>query len=210
MDDGRRNNVMRVYIDMEGEPVQELAAICVKEKDWCIYSVFHMYAATSPIYDVDWYSRRYVHGLSLSMLDYHGERTEKDLRHKFDIWLDSLPCEYDYYFYANDPRKECHLLSNFYIDDVYLPPWKERAFLPSHLSALDAKRQCLSLCGKKCGAWMHASYSHRHRSQQCSSSSSPPSSTQLAKLAYGYHCALYDALECYLFQKEKNCINKND
>ena len=49
-------NIMRVYMDAEGDPVQELSAICVKN-DWSIYKVFHMYAAyPSTSMDSDWYS----------------------------------------------------------------------------------------------------------------------------------------------------------
>ena len=192
MEGGRDS--MRVYIDAEGDPVQELSAICSKT-NWDIYSVFHKYAACPT--NVDWYSRYYVHGLRKSLLQRYGLPTERDLCREFCHWIDSLPSHYNYIFLANDPRKECHFLPMITIQDVNLPMWKERVTLASHQDALAAKQQCLSICGKKCCAAMHSSYSPTRR-PECFPT---PTLTQLAKLNHGYHCSLYDALECYFYDK---------
>ena len=203
---------MTVYLDTEGEPVQELAAICVKPGDnadddsWTVYSTFHDYAAFSSTTDVDWFSRRNIHGLSFTFLKQYGHPSEKDLCAQFCRWIDSLPSECSYKFFANNPTKERHLLPWLSIADLPLPPWKDRVRLSSHQEAVTAKQQSLSICGHQCSESAHSSF----RRPQCLSLSHPSSSTalstKLAKRSHGYHCALYDSLELYLFHKYYSCL----
>ena len=189
-----KRDVMKIYIDAEGEPIQELSDICSRT-NWNIYSVFHMYADCAIYPDPDSYSRRHVHGLRRSLLIRYGVSTERDLCREFCRWIDSLPSHCDYIFLANDPKKEYNFLPMIKIYDVHLPIWKERVKLQSHQDAIDAKRQCRSICGKKCSAAMHSSY-YPSRRPECSLSP-----TQLAKVNHGFHCSLYDALECYYYEK---------
>ena len=160
-----------------------------------------MYSASVGPSDPDWYARRNIHGLSPFMLKRYGVSTEKDLCDAFVCWIESLPLQYVYQYFANDPRKERELLSCLpSINDVCLPRWSERVNLASHQEALDAKRLSLSICGKRCGVAMHSSYSPFRR-PVCAYPSPSSSSTQTAKQQYGYHCSLYDSLECYYFHK---------
>ena len=193
-----KNDTMRVYIDLEGDPVQEMSAICVRS-DWSLYSVFHMYADLPSDMDTDYYSRQFIHGLSREKLKECGVPSERYLLRKFSLWLNSLPSHHQYIYFANDPAKEYSFLTMLpSIRDVCLPMWINRQKLASHQDAIIAKEQSLSICGKKCSAAMHSSYSPSFRRPECSPSPTP---TQLAKLEYGFHCSLYDALECYYFDK---------
>lgn len=193
-----KREIIRVYIDAQGVPVQELSAICVKN-DWTIYSAFHQYAACLPKPDPDWYSRRYVHGLRKWMLKYYGVPTEDDLIHVFEEWLSAFPSEYNYIFLSNDPTKVNGLLPTITVYDICLPPWKERVKLSSYEEAINAKREGLTICGKTCRTPMHSAYIPLHRSE-CFLS---PTSTQYCE--ENYNCSLYNALEYYFYDKNYEC-----
>ena len=142
----------------------------------------------------------------MTMLRRYGLPSQRELCEEFCRWIDSLPSDFNYIFLANDPRKECNLIPMLSIQDVGLPPWKDRVKLSSHQQTIKAKRYCVNICDKYCGAAMHSSYIPFHR-PVCSPSLL--TSTQRAKLAYGYHCSLYDAFECYYFQRNNTAVYKN-
>ena len=87
-------------------------------------------------YDSDRWARRHVHGLNREYLALHGVKDDHVLLREFKDWLQSHPYEQ---IVANAPRKESMFL-NLPIQDVCLPPWKDRAVLLSHRLAV---MQCL-------------------------------------------------------------------
>ena len=186
---------MRIYVDTEGVPVQELAAICVNWDSFQIYSVYLDYAMCAlPETQSCAFTRRHIHGLNLSFLcDRHS--SSSDLISNFYHWVDLLPNDFDYLFFANDPTMEKKLFPHLQFFDVRLPPWVDRIHLRSHKLAQDAKKNSVSFLNKHCSASaVHSAYKPLH----CSTHTVSPS--QRAMLKSGHHCALYDAFECYLYQ----------
>ena len=181
-----------LFIDSEGEPVQEFSAIYVHNETYEILDVFHRYVVYPSIaYDCDTFARHHVHGLSTSFLSKHGLRDEDELLCEFNKWLLSHPCDI---IYANAPSKEEGLL-NMSIMDIRLKPWKERCLLPSHRSALSMKLNSIPISDTVC----HAHSSFRGWKPKKGDCISP---TDSAKIAFSYHCSLYDSIECLLFYIE--------
>ena len=73
-----------MFVDTEGEPIQELAAIEMDTKTCEIKDVFHNFAnCTEP----DSYSRLHIHGLNTKYLEKNGFPTEGSLIIAFKQWL---------------------------------------------------------------------------------------------------------------------------
>ena len=182
---------MYIFIDSEGEPVQELSAICVNTETFQIISVFHRYAQC-PLPDEDYYSRRFIHGLNIDFLMCHGFPSVRELTSALCRWIDNLPRFHNYFFFANDPTKERHLFPFLHIEDVKLPQWRVRIHTKPHIMAKAAKDNAASVLDCSCSATaVHSAYDPSHR-PECSLSPST-----LAKLSSGHHCSLYDVMECY-------------
>ena len=168
---------------MEGESIQELSAIEMNALTREIVDVYHAYAKAE---DLDFYSRRHIHGLNFSYLNEFGFPNEKALIDNFKKWLrgkDVLA------MYANDPAKEKTVL-NLSIKDMELPKWKERISMFTHQTALAFKKNSVPVLNKSCPKHAHSSFVNFPIKRE--------TPTQLAKHNYGYHCSLYDSLELYL------------
>lgn len=179
-----------IFLDSEGEPIQEFSALYVSEKTGEICDVFH-YLVQYPSHfghDGDRFSRRHVHGLGIDYLHRHGLKDEEELLSLLKQWLKKYPSAS---LFAHAPSKEINFL-NMPIEDVSLLPWKERTVLPSHQTALSFKKMNIPICDTVCNA--HVSFhGWRPKRSYCLSP------TDIAKCNFSHHCSLYDAFECFLF-----------
>ena len=176
---------MLIFVDTEGEPVQEFSAIYVSESG-DIVDVFHHHVKYPFVYDYDFFSRRYIHGLKRDFLSRKGLSCENSLIKLFHKWLDSHPFKA---IYAHAPAKESKLLSLF-IDDVFLKPWKDRIHCQSHQLALSMKLNSVPLCDVTC----HAHETVYWKAKDICN----PTVSDLAKMDFFHHCSLYDCVECQL------------
>lgn len=175
-----------IYIDTEGEPLRELAALYVNDHHEII-DVFHRFA-NAPYFSSDEYASKYIHGLQ-PILPGFPYKNEAALIAAFHQWLSIRPYAY---MYANDCRKERAILK-LDIVDLRLPPWCERILLPSHCVAVLAKRCNYHILDCCCTA--HTAYRMKKPKRF------PPKVGDVARTLYGHHCALYDTLELYLFHE---------
>ena len=198
--------VTMIFIDSEGEPPQELSALFVDAKTHAIVDVFHRHvsppsSSSSPDDggggDSDWWARRYVHGLNRDYLRLVGLCDVPTLLTEFEQWLQAHPHDR---LLAHAPHKEGALLQRV-VQDVCLPPWKARVNLYSHCHALAMKRNAVTINGVSCSSTVHSSYiGWRPRCRRRRGyAAAIPSPTDVAKRDFGYHCSLYDCIECYLF-----------
>ena len=184
---------MKVFIDSEGCPTQELSAILVDDQ-WTIVKVYHAYAACNVTDDT--FCRYHLHGLNLNLLQRVGFPNEASLIADFQRWLSHYPIDV---IMANDPKKERLLFPHLPVQDVGLPMWLLRVGLPSYRTALDSKRRMLPINGVVCGPWVHSAF----RCAVCSNFHRP-SDTDILKRIHGYHCSLYDTYMIYLYVKDLN------
>jgi len=178
-----------IFIDSEGDPIQEFSALYAYKN--VIVDVFHQYVyyPSMSVYDEDHFARSHVHGLDLDFLNCHGLKSEQELLTLFSSWLEKHPHSI---MFAHAPAKERHFLE-MTINDVRLLPWKKRRDLPSHRRTLLMKKSIIPICNTICSA--HTSYC----GWQCKRKSGTMNVTDLAKIDFGYHCSLYDSLECFFF-----------
>ena len=186
-----------IFIDCEGEPIQELSALCAYGDTLEILSVFHQHAkypTQDEEEDEDWFSRDHIHGLNLDFLQQHGVSSSRQLTTNFCRWIDGLPLFCNFIYFANDPMKERREFPYLKIFDIGLPPWAYRDHLQCHRMAISAKNKCATVLHHFCPPIAHSSF------QQPQCSPLPTfSDTKHAKLKFGYHCSLYDVLELYLY-----------
>ena len=103
------------------------------------------------------------------------------------------------HLFANGPAKEEAILG-MCVEDVGLPKWTERVRLDSYERAFQAK-----IFSDTIGISDSCSIDGAHNaflSPKCKKS--PPSELDYIWRAHGPHCALYDAYEIYLYNKEKH------
>ena len=177
---------MYIVIDSEGTPIQEWSAIVVEEKSSLIRDIFHGYVRYPFVCDEDYFARKYIHGLRVKDLACVGFSDVNVLLTEFRHWLRpyaSCP------MYAHAPAKESQFLSCV-LQDVCLPPWKERVKTVSHSTAKAMKLNQVPICNITCT--MHDPVYYKSHRQY-------PNETDLAKAAFGYHCSLYDCYEIFLW-----------
>ena len=176
---------MLVFVDSEGSPVQEFSAIYADEVSGEIIDVFHQHVKFSPkgTFDCDKFSRHHLHGLNRDFLMLHGLPNEETLVTMFHEWLQQHPHDA---IFGHAPRKEEDLLS-LKINDVCLPPWKERGACPSHVKALSMKKEKNPICNVTCEA--HSSFlSWKAKRPYCMSPS------DIVKTDFLFHSSLYDCV----------------
>lgn len=177
---------MPIFIDCEGEPVQEFSAIYVNECGDQILDVFHQHVKYPFACDYDFFSRRHIHGLKLVFLERYGLCNETSLLTLFHKWLENHPNEA---IYGHSPGKEEKLLS-LPIFDVSLKPWKDRINCHSHQLALSMKLNSVPVCNVSCAAHKRVRWKVKNVLVT--------SATDVAKFDFFHHCSLYDCVECYL------------
>ena len=177
-----------IFIDSEGDPIQEFSAIAVCDKTYEICDVLHLYVKFPSSCDSDKFARGHIHGLNIEFLDQYGLENQTDLLANVRAWLR----KYDSFrLYAHAPYKEMEFL-NAHVNDVQLRPWKERHLLKSHQIALTYKVKSVPLYSIQCKAhtsfkgWKPKKLSHM-------------TLTDVAKCKFSHHCSLYDCFECMLF-----------
>ena len=173
-----------IFLDTEGTPIQELAALAVDVKTHEVIGSYHKFAKTDFVTDSS--ARTHVHGLNPFYLSRYGLSSEALLIKDFKCWLNSKNYKA---IFANAPQKEQEALS-LEIISFDLPKWVDRRNLPSHKMANSFKDRCVALGGNHCSQAAH----HYYKSPPFSRSSSYP-----AKLEHGFHCAFYDAVELYFY-----------
>ena len=183
---------MYIYVDCEGDPVQEFSALYVNHDTCEILDVFHCHVKYPYNHDYDWKARRCVHGLNLDFLKDHGVSDVEELKVSFFKWLESHPYQA---MYAHAPTKEIDLL-NLPIRNVSLKQWKDRTSLMSHRLAISLKKNLVPICKITCTA---------HSSFQCWEPKRrfAWTVTDCAKMNFSHHCSLYDCIECYFFHLQK-------
>ena len=167
--------------------MQEFSAVYVNENGHVV-DVFHQHVRYPFSKDYDVFARRYIHGLNRDFLAIHGLQSESELLSLFREWLKSHP--YDHVL-AHAPSKEMYLLG-IHVQDVALKPWKERTYCKSHRTSIFMKRYAIPICGVTCFAHdIFVKWKPRRTEK--------PTVTDTAKMAFSYHCSLYDCVECVLF-----------
>ena len=174
-----------IFIDFEGDPVIEAAAIVVGTR-LNIIDVFHGFAASRQSRGS--FPTRHVHGLSQEYLLANGFRWSEELLQELNEWLRRWPSAR---LVANDPSLESAILSRR-VDDAGLPPWRIRDKLQAHDMALAAKRMCLKIGGVSCSHEAHNYYIGWPQNK---------TDSDRAKKKWGHHCALYDCYELYLYMR---------
>lgn len=184
---------MLLFVDSEGDPIQEFTALYVNKQSSEIVDVFHRHVTfPSRGYDTDYWSRRHIHGLDRAYLAKHGLRDEGALLNDFSEWLRFHPYEE---MLANAPSKE-QIFLKLPISDLHLPPWKDRGVSASHKSALSLKRHAIPINGISCSSAHSFFLNWRPRRPHA------PSPTDVIKHDFGHHCSLYDCMELYFFYFE--------
>jgi len=178
---------MIVFVDCEGEPLQEFTALYVDVQKRLILDVFHHHVCYPFTHDKDSFSRRHIHGLNRDFLSRHGLSDESALLLLFREWLSKRPYSC---IYAHGPEREKRFLS-LPIQDVCLKPWKERIHCYSHQVALSLKLNFVPICGVTCHAHDEVTWKVNCKNV--------PSETDFAKKQFFHHCSLYDCVECFLY-----------
>ena len=171
-----------VFVDIEGEPAQELSAICMSANTRKIFSVYHGYAYSN----TDDWSRRHVHGLNPTFLKENGFSDETTLVADFKRWIRGKDV---LVIFANNPMREIEVLK-LPVKDIGLPQWTERVEFISHQTALAYKRKRVPVFNTVCKAGAHSKY----QSFPVYRNSVP----ELIKKDFGHHCSLYDVFSLYL------------
>ena len=117
----------------------------------------------------------------------NGLPSETDLINDFKAWIRQKPYVM---LFANNPGKERKVL-NLNISDMPLLQWSERRWEASHKIALKFKQNMVAIAGKRCSTRAHDAFT-------CSITSKNYL-TAAAKREHGFHCALYDVFELYLY-----------
>lgn len=172
-----------IFLDTEGTPIQELAAVEANTQTREIVDVFLGHAMTN---ESDQFARDHIHGLNLSYLEREGFDSENELLLAFKDWL--APKSFSKIL-SNGVEKEQKAL-NIKIDNFPLLPWSERGNEPSHQLALKFKKSGMSIMGQQCSSATHSSY--------ISALFCKNQKSYEIKSKHKYHCALYDAYELYL------------
>ena len=139
-----------MFVDSEGEPIQELSCIAFSPKHRKIVAVYHKYAACDPFADA--WSRLHVHGLDTSYIGKCGMNDEQTLVNDFKRWLQQFDIDI---IYANDARREI-VKFNLHITDISLPPWIERVKHRYHEIPQTYKNFSKPFCNIVCDDKVHS------------------------------------------------------
>ena len=104
-------------------------------------------------------------------------------------WLDTFDvlC-----MYANNPGRERKIFRHCkYLHDILLPNWEKRMRQPYHEVAIRFKQLNVPIKNVRCTNFVHSRFITRYYIT--------PSMKELGKILHGFHCALYDCYELYLF-----------
>ena len=111
---------MMLFVDIEGTPMQELAAI-VCDESHAIIDVFHAFVFYP--FEVDKWSRLHIHGLNPTYLHGKAYRNPNSLRQDFYKWLGQYSITG---VYANNPKREERELKLLSFSNIDVLPWEKR------------------------------------------------------------------------------------
>ena len=174
-------------MDSEGIPMQEFCAIIVDIDTFDILKVYHKFAYASG----DNWSRRNIHGLNTDYLYNFGFSNANLLVNDF------RKCISDYRVvkvFENCPNSVSYDIFH-YIEDLRLPEWTTRVNQRYHILANRLKDSNCQIYNVKCNSNIHSSYRPYKTLRSCRNES------ERVKLQHGFHCALFDAYELYLYFK---------
>ena len=179
-------------MDTEGIPTQELCAIVVDIENFTIADTYHKFAFARG----DNWSRRNIHGLNSNFLYHFGFPNATALQKDFDKWKSNYNIVK---VFENCPNS----MSNHFFDnvtDLRLPLWVDRINERSHIMANRLKESNLPICDVNCSTEIHSSYKPYLTFNRCRNLA------QRCKLQHGFHCALYDTFELYLYFKDVHSL----
>lgn len=181
-----------LIVDTQGEPVQELAAICIDVVSLCIKDVYLQWAkpflSQSP--DGDWFARKHIHGLNRKFLQQHGFENEEALVADFNAWRGKYAINE---IIGHAPAKE-EILLNLPITDVKLAPWIKRYNKLHHCVALCLKTLDMHIKDIQCSRFkVHNEYEGWIM---------PVARTgdDLARQEFGAQCSLYNCVSILLYK----------
>ena len=173
-----------IFVDIEGDPAQELSAIAMNADTREITDVYHANAYTDQ--PDDW-SRSHVHGLDKTFLKENGFPDQVTLVSDFKRWLRNKDILVTY---ANNPGKEIQTL-NLLVKDIGMPQWAERVYLTSYRTALAFKRKSVPVRNTICKSGAHGKFRYYPNYRY--------TFAEHIKRDFGHHCSLYDAFSLYLY-----------
>ena len=177
---------MLLFVDIEGMPMQELAAILYDDMTKEIVDIFHAFVFYP--FEVDLWSRLHVHGLNSRYLRNRGYRNPNSLRHDFYAWMRQYSITH---VYANNPKREERELKRLKFTNINIPSWEERIKDPAYNTALLYKKNGAPIGNRSCSE-AHSSFKGWKVTR------SVWNTADFVKSHHGYHCALYDAFHIYL------------
>ena len=190
-----------LILDSEGEWTCELAAICVDLKNHNIKDVYLQWAkppAESSSSDMDWFARKYVHGLNRNFLQRYGFDSEEALVNDFNTWRSKYKISK---LYGHAPAKE-EILLRTPITDIQLPTWAQRHTSLHHRVALCMKTLDLPVKDIACSRFtVHNEYRGWHKNS---------TEGDLARQEFGAHCSLYDCISMLLYKFPEVRLFSND
>jgi hypothetical protein len=185
-----------VYIDFERNlnDIIEIGAILVKENK--VLNEFHRFV----FYLLNDYHHYYrsaenSHCIGAHVLKYHGTPLET-VKMQFHSFLDEIKEPFIIKGYGDDVNQEAlqHLfpfLKNMLhvsYDQVHLQPLEERQLNYNHIAVMKMKTSTnLVQC--------HQGFHRVEYNPSWKRANKTPNHTQIAKMMYGYHCALFDCYE---------------
>lgn len=180
---------VKIFMDSEGIPIQELSALVVSGKN--IVNSYHNYAWCPPNKDI--WSRKNIHGLNPNFLYHNGFPNETILIQDFRKWLSLFNVDK---IYVNGFSKHEQIKLDVSIIDIGLPEWSERIKHDYH--------NIPNSCKKLNHSEAHNCYVSSGNISKCNTPS------QQAKISHGWHCSLMDVYELYLFYLESLSFVKCD
>ena len=176
-----------MFIDSEGDPIQELSAIALSAYDYTILAVYHQFAKCPE--GADPWSRAHIHGLNPEYLSTHGFPDEAALISNFQDWYQQFSVIQSY---GNNPIREMAKLK-LTVEDIGLPKWMERYHCPYHQIPQLHKLSRLPIHG------LIACDPKSHNCFKVESLEHCRTPTRKVKYLHGYHCSLADVYEVCLY-----------
>ena len=176
-------------MDSEGIPTQEFCAIIADADNLNVLDIYHKFAFASG----DIWSRRNVHGLNTNFLRNFGFSNASILVNDFRKYIS---CYKVVKVFENCPNSVSYDFFH-YIEDIRLPNWTTRVNERYHIVSNRLKKSNSYIFDlANCNSHIHSSYKPYLNFNRCRKLS------ERVKLEHGFHCALYDTFELYLFYKD--------
>ena len=174
-------------MDSDGISIQEFCTIMVDIDNLDVLTIYHKFAYASG----DIWSRRNIHGLNTDYLYNFGFSNAKLLVNDFRKHISDYKVVN---VFENSPNSVSYDIFQ-YIEDLRLPEWTTRVNQRYHILANRLKESNCQIYNVNCNSHIHSSYKPYKTFRSCRKES------ERVKLQHGFHCALFDAYELYLYYK---------